>query len=856
MQPTVASPPETARVAPVRDLVAFIDPLEGEREIKIEINIPGRRTYSGSPVGIKDPIALQYIAAYFERAGYRTTVLLRGLTGSQRIAERMEELRDELAAVCIALHSTYLVPDAVEMAGMIKERVPGVPIIVGGYHPTGDTDVVFMPGIDFAVLNEGEESCLELVRALQDGAGKEELRTVKGLAYLDDAGKKVVTEPRGRLAFGELPWPKREREILELCQPGPLSYPPVGRVAQVSYSRGCPYGCPFCASPNMWNRKVNYRTGEDMAAEMEHLIRDYGVNNFFFCDLSFNGNRKRLMELCDAVERMKERVDVPFGSHVMCTSTIIDETILSAMKRANFWKIDYGIEDVLEGTIGRIKTFQKVERIRSTLDVTNKHGILMRGLMMIGYPWETEETVAAREELIDQFPADQLRICFYTPFKGTAMYEEVKDRIIVGLSGFTTDRPAIRCDGIGTEGLMAAVPRLLQRFYNSDNYVATITEKRARFPELGDAYDHFFNYLHRKGLMTDATHGRLMPSASAAPAVHNGPRGPARDGPGGGGLMADLDALLAATSRTFGLSIPLLPEPARRNVTVAYLLFRIADTLEDADLWPGPARVRALEEWEGLLTHPGPERAQRLAQAWLDPVPCDEPAYLELLAEVPFVLRALDEMDAESRRSVVGHALRTARGMKEYVSRIGDGGVLRVQSVPDLRHYCYVVAGIVGEMLTDQFILGWPSLAPRRAEMVTGSNRFGEGLQLVNILKDAADDEKSGRVYLPADAPVEALFAIARAGLWSGAEYIAGLLDGGAPTGFATFLVVPLFLGWATLEQVEARGAGARASRELVGRVMRTVDERFSRGDPPRTAAALRALYDEITAGVARTAYA
>jgi anaerobic magnesium-protoporphyrin IX monomethyl ester cyclase len=493
-----------------RDLVAFIDPLEGEREVKIEISIPGRKTYSGSPVGIKDPIALQYIAAYFEREGYRTTVLLRGLMGNLGILQRIEAISSELTAICIALHSTYLVPSTVELAQRIKEIAPNVPIIVGGYHPTGDTDIVLAPGIDFAVIGEGEETCLALVRALSNGASLDEWKQIEGIAFRIGESEKFVTPARGRVDFGSLPWPKRERDILELCQPGPLSYPPVGRVAQVSYSRGCPYGCSFCASPGMWKRRVNYRSAEDMAAEMEHLINEYGVNNFFFCDLSFNGNRQELLHLCDAVEKLKDRVEVPFGSHVMCTSTIIDERILAAMKRANFWKIDYGIEDILEGTISRIKSFQRLERIRSTLAFTNRHGILMRGLMMIGYPWETEETVMLREDLIDQFPVDQLRICFYTPFKGTEMYEETKDRIIVGLDGFTTDRPAIRCDGIDSAGLLAAVPRMLQRLYNSENYYRTMTTKCVTFPELADSYYHFYNYLYRKGLMTDVTHERLM----------------------------------------------------------------------------------------------------------------------------------------------------------------------------------------------------------------------------------------------------------------------------------------------------------------------------------------------------------
>jgi len=514
---------ETVSADPRPRLVAFIDPLEGERDAKIEITIPGRKRYTGSPVGIKDPIALQYIASYFEQHGYRTTVLLRGLMGSEGILERLAELQPELVAVCIALHSTYLVPDVARLSKEIKARVGDLPIIVGGYHPTGDTDIVLEEGIDFAVIGEGEETALEIVRYAERGAAPDEFRDVLGIAYLDANGEKVVTPPRGRVDYAAVPWPKREREILELCQPGPLSYPPTGRVAQIAYSRGCPYGCTFCASPSMWNRKVNYRSAEDCAAEMKHLIVDYGVNNFFFCDLSFNGNRERLMELCDAVAAMKEEVGVPFGSHVMCTSTIIDEKILKAMKRANFWKIDYGIEDVLEGTISRVKSFQRVWKIRETLAATNQHGILMRGLMMIGFPWETEESVRIREDIIDQFPVDQLRICYFTPFKGTALYVECKDRIIVGLEGFTTDQPPIRCDGIDTQGLLDAVPRMLQRFYNSENYIATMSEKCETFPELADSYFHFWNYLRRKKLISERTHGRLIPvtrireSAAARP---------------------------------------------------------------------------------------------------------------------------------------------------------------------------------------------------------------------------------------------------------------------------------------------------------------------------------------------------
>jgi farnesyl-diphosphate farnesyltransferase len=331
--------------------------------------------------------------------------------------------------------------------------------------------------------------------------------------------------------------------------------------------------------------------------------------------------------------------------------------------------------------------------------------------------------------------------------------------------------------------------------------------------------------------------------------------------------MADLHDLLVKTSRTFGLSIPFLPEPTRIAVTIAYLLFRIADTFEDADLWPGPRRVSAINDWQTLLanasvmdlggrsrTMPCDPRSadplatrllssDRLVLAWLESPPCDVPAYLELLAEVPFVLDSLASLPDETRERITPHVLRTCCGMIDYVRRIGSDGFLRVSSIDDLRNYCYIVAGIVGEMLTDLFILGWPPLAPHRAAMIIGSNRFGEALQLVNILKDSADDEKAGRVYLPHDVDLAAIYAIAHSGLQSGAEYIISLQDNGAPKGFVTFLIVPLFLGWATLDLVERHRSGAKVSREFVAAVMQSVHADFREEGPRYTAAGLRELY-------------
>lgn len=307
--------------------------------------------------------------------------------------------------------------------------------------------------------------------------------------------------------------------------------------------------------------------------------------------------------------------------------------------------------------------------------------------------------------------------------------------------------------------------------------------------------------------------------------------------------MADLHDLLVKTSRTFGISIPLLPEPTRREVTVAYLLFRIADTFEDGALWPVPRRLEALRTFQQILLAGSPEEAEARAAQWLEDPPCEHDGYLELLAETPFVMRELQALSAEAGRRIARHSIRTARGMASYVERTSEQGELHLRDLEDLRHYCYVVAGIVGEMLTDLFLLRQPALQGFENEMIEGSHRFGEGLQLVNVLKDSAVDSREGRRFLPAGVDRAEVESLARAGLDRGVDYILLLQKGNAPRGFMSFLVLPLFLAWATLERLERDGPGSKLERPQVIKLLQRVSEGFAEGAPLYSRETLRELY-------------
>lgn len=280
--------------------------------------------------------------------------------------------------------------------------------------------------------------------------------------------------------------------------------------------------------------------------------------------------------------------------------------------------------------------------------------------------------------------------------------------------------------------------------------------------------------------------------------------------------MLDTNDLLQKTSRTFALAIPLLPEPTRLEVGLAYLLFRIADTFEDATDWPRADRVVALEELSRALPALDAEHTKTLVARWLARPPCTNAGYLELVGKTPDVMIEVSSLSASAQRILIRHAQRTADGMARVVLSADERGRLVLSSLDELEDYCYVVAGIVGELLTELFLNDAPQLESVRSELERNTRAFGEGLQLVNILKDSSDDAGDGRTYLPASVPRARVFERARADLDAAAEYIAALETGKAPRGFVAFTALSVMLARAALDRLEAAGAGAKVSRDDV----------------------------------------
>ena len=223
---------------------------------------------------------------------------------------------------------------------------------------------------------------------------------------------------------------------------------------------------------------------------------------------------------------------------------------------------------------------------------------------------------------------------------------------------------------------------------------------------------------------------------------------------------------------------------------------------------------------------------KQLAKAWHDVPPLAHEGYLELLDETPAVMDALWALEPEAQAVIRRHLRRTIQGMARYARRVGRGQHLELETLEELSDYCYIVAGIVGEMLTELFVLDHEALGSIDAYLAERARCFGEGLQLTNILKDAEGDATEGRRYLPASVGRDRVFELARADLERAEEYVHAVQRAGAPVGVIAFNALPVILAWETLDRVQEAGPGAKLDRMEVATLMQAMDEALERGAP------------------------
>ncbi len=206
------------------------------------------------------------------------------------------------------------------------------------------------------------------------------------------------------------------------------------------------------------------------------------------------------------------------------------------------------------------------------------------------------------------------------------------------------------------------------------------------------------------------------------------------------------EAMLPKVSRTFAICIRLLPDDLEHAVLVAYLLCRVADTIEDSPFLAQHEKVRLLCAF-GHSLDPDGSGAGLLRDTFRSST-SDE----ELLArEADTVLAEFHRLPSGQQDAVRPWIKEMCSGMAEFTGRTSIASEhASIVTVDDLERYCYYVAGTVGQLLTELFRQHRPLPTTEQYQrMKSLATSFGLGLQLTNIIKDVADDRRRGQSFLP-----------------------------------------------------------------------------------------------------------
>ncbi|MFQ5719348.1 MAG: phytoene/squalene synthase family protein [Acidobacteriota bacterium] len=217
--------------------------------------------------------------------------------------------------------------------------------------------------------------------------------------------------------------------------------------------------------------------------------------------------------------------------------------------------------------------------------------------------------------------------------------------------------------------------------------------------------------------------------------------------PAGAGDRAYQQHILPRVSRTFALTIPELPEGLREVVANGYLLCRIADTLEDDPDLEGERKRVLQQTFTDLVAGGGdPDAfAAEVVPCLSAATPADE---LDLIAHTAAVIRLTRSFSAPCRAALERCVRVMCAGMPDFQAARPRRGLDDIQ---EMHRYCYYVAGVVGEMLTDLFCAHAADIDAQGAALRRRAVSFGQGLQMTNILKDIWDDLQRGFCWLPGD---------------------------------------------------------------------------------------------------------
>ncbi len=391
--------------------------------------------------GITLPLGLAYIAGAVEASGRsihvidavgeaprHTTRYYKGFLVGLPLEEIVARVPRECRVAGISVVFTHEWPAVVRLVALLKEARPDLCIVLGGEHVTAMPEFCLaVSKADFVVLGEGEEAIVDLLAAIDLGGQFED---VSGIGWRQ--GDEIAVNPRRprNQRVDDIPYPAwrhfayrvySDHHYIAAMDTHRLNLPLLA-------TRGCPYQCTFCSSPNTWSPQWIPRDPLKVVDEIEHHVRTYGASSFPFQDLTAVIRRDWIVVFCSEIIRrgLDIRWQMPSGTR----AEAVDAEVADLMKRSGMVSLAYAPESGSEETRRMVKKRMTTEDLMASIRASSNAGLNVAVFTVIGFPHDTAERLRENLGFVREIRAlgvTDLAVGYYFALPATELFDSLYD---------------------------------------------------------------------------------------------------------------------------------------------------------------------------------------------------------------------------------------------------------------------------------------------------------------------------------------------------------------------------------------------------------------------------------------------
>ncbi len=458
------------------------------------IRPPAVESFRFATTSITLPIGLAYLSSSLKGKKLKVEILdavgeapknrtgyYKGYLVGLGLKEIVEKINPNTLAIGISIIFTHEWPAAVKLLSLIKKKFPNIHLILGGEHVSAMSEFSLITSCaDYIVMGEGEETIVELIKAIKNGAP---FQNIEGIGYKINNRVVINNRRNRRRTIDKISYPDWESFNIKEYHKNRF----VGGMYSnnltipILATRGCPYQCTYCSASNMWLPLWIPRDPILVVDEIEYYVKKFGAGNFPFQDLTAIIKRDWIKTFCN--ELIKRKLNITWQLPTGTRSEAIDSKIAFLIKKSGKISMAYAPESGSEETRKYIKKKMKIDRLFNSVDAAAKANLNVAVFLVIGFPHDLPKHLNKNLDFVERLAkhgVTDLSIGYYMALPGTELFHSLYDsnkikldikyfkHILDSLALFPSQR---YCSAISGLSLFFWKLKCYLRFYNSKSSI-------------------------------------------------------------------------------------------------------------------------------------------------------------------------------------------------------------------------------------------------------------------------------------------------------------------------------------------------------------------------------------------------